>query len=101
MDGMMPDRIPTVMHEVEIAFEAEKARSRRFLNWIGVGIGVMFVYMAISIAVMYHLTQENNEDCESRKAARGAYRSILIASPDWTSYQQALLDTYLPPEIGC
>jgi hypothetical protein len=97
----MPDRLPDVAHQLELAFEVEQSKSGRFLRWIGLMIGVGLLYMSASIAVMYHLVAENNEDCASRQAARGAYRSILIASPDWTSYQQSLLDKYLPVEIGC
>jgi hypothetical protein len=59
------------------------------------------IYMSISLAVMFHLVNENNKDCASREEARGAYRTILVSSPDWTSYQQSILDKYLPVDIDC
>ena len=93
--------MPDVAHRVELVLQAEQRRSRRFLRWIGVMVGLGLIYMSISMAVMYHLVSENNEDCASRTEARGAYRTILMASPDWTSYQQLVLDEYLPVEVGC
>lgn len=91
------NRVAPTMKRIEQAFETERKHKARWVTLVVVMAAFGLFYMAGSVAVMYHLTQENNESCQSRAAARSVIRDYIAQLPDWDAADQTTLDLRLPP----
>jgi len=92
----------SLMGRLELAFEKARRRSRNFARLAMVMAGIGLLYMSVSIGVMVHLVNENNETCDSRTYSRGIIREYIAQLPDWSPADQIELDAKLPAKIdGC
>jgi hypothetical protein len=75
----------------------DEERSIFFSRLLTVVVAVGLLYVASSVAIMYHLVQENNQTCEFRRTTIDAAREYLIFVDDeFTVKDQALLDELFP-----
>jgi hypothetical protein len=92
----------SVMGRLELAFDKSRRRSRNFARLAMVMAGIGLLYMGVTIGVMVHLVNENNETCASRTYSRKIIREYIAMLPDWSPADQIELDTKLPEKVaGC
>jgi hypothetical protein len=76
-------------------------KERKYRIGLAVLVAIGLIYMAISIGVMQHLVQENNDFCQQRQVARTTIRTELMRRSDWTPEDQIILDHGLPEIVSC
>lgn len=75
----------------------DRERSTFFSRLTVAIVAVGLIYVGSSVAVMFHLVQENNQTCLSRQEARESARQYLIfIDDDFTEKDKALLDELFP-----
>jgi len=82
-------------------YEDIRRRSDRFARLAVTIAAVGLLYVAGSLALMYHLMKNYDETCSSRQADRLTYRELIMDLPGWTAEYQELLDLRLPAHLEC
>lgn len=90
-------KIPKLDDPIEVT--TYRARRLWWLMWAGVIWS--FIYTALSLAMMFDLSNQLQDTCVSRQMGRTAIRAALISDPDFDAADFETLNLHLPPKVKC
>lgn len=77
----------------------KRARKLYYMVWIGVIWSLL--YTCVSLGVMINLSNQLQDSCASRQAARSALRAVILNDPDTDANDIAQLNVNLPVKVPC